>query len=99
MNDSLLDVPPDKGFWFCNSTRASNIYQLVDTIEHTNEDIFRYHVTKDRNDFADWILHVLEDEVLYHQVVNEMDRYWFIQKIHHRIKELEETGAQVAAAR
>jgi hypothetical protein len=98
VNDPLLDAPPEKGFWFCNSSRANNIYQLVDTIEHTNEGVFRYHVNKERNDFADWILHVLEDEVLYHQVVHETDRYWLIQKVRHRIKELEES-AQAAAAR
>jgi len=87
---TLNDVQPEKSFWFCNGTRALNLYQLVDTIEHTNDDIFRYHVREKKNDFAQWILDVLEDEVLYHQVVAERDKQWFIQKIRHRIHELEE---------
>ena len=96
MIDSLRDVPPDKGFWFCNGTRALNIYNLVDVIEHTGEDVFRTHVIGARNDFAAWILDVLEDEVLFHLIKDERDKYWFVQKIRHRIKDLEEQGVEVA---
>ncbi len=87
---TLNDVPGDKAFWFCNSTRALNLYQLVDTIEHTNDDVFQYHVGENRNDFAQWILDVLEDEVLYNSIKDERDKHWLVQKIRKRIKELEE---------
>jgi hypothetical protein len=71
-----------------------NIYQFVDTIEHTNEGVFTYHVAGDKNDFAGWIRDVLNDEVLYYQIVHEKERYWFVQKVHHRIKDLEEQAAR-----
>ncbi len=87
---TLNDVPGDKAFWFCNGTRALNLYQFVDTVEHTADDIFEYHCHGSRNDLAAWILDVLEDDVLFGLVRHETSKYWFCQKVRHRIKELEE---------
>lgn len=95
MIDPLLDVPPDKAFWFCNSSRAMNIYQLLDIIKHTGDDIFLYHVAGEgRNDFAAWVLDVIEDKKLYYLLKDEKDKYWFTRKVEHRIKELESTAQQ-----
>ncbi len=91
---TLNDVPSDKGFWFCNGTRAMNLYQLVDGIEHTSDDIFEYHDHGEKNDFAAWILDVLGDEELFALVRREESKYWFVQKVRHRIKELEEQATQ-----
>ena len=95
---TLNDVPAAQAFWFCNGTRAMNLYQLVDTIEHTSDDVFRYHVHATKNDFATWILDVLEDEVLYNLIKNEQERRWFVEKVRHRIKELEEQATREALA-
>jgi|GEM_PF-6660700 len=94
MKDPLLDVPPDKVFWFCNSSCAANIYQFVDTIEHTNDGVFLYHVQNGRNDFADWIKNVLEDEQFYALIKEERNKYWFVQKARWRIRQLESDREQ-----
>lgn len=90
MIDPLSDVPPEKGFWFCNGSRAMNLYQLVDTIEHTNDGVFAYHVSNGRNDFAAWIKDVIEDERLVRLVEHEGEKRWFVEKVRARIKELED---------
>ena len=85
---TLSDVMPEKAFWFCNSTRASNVYQFLDTIEHTDDDVFEYHVTG-KNDFAKWVKDVLEDDRLYALIEHERDKYWFVQKVKRHIARLE----------
>jgi len=92
---TLNDVPPDKAFWFCNGTCAPNIYQFVDTLEHNGDDVFMYHITGEKNDFANWIMSVLEDEVLYHSIKNEREKHWFVQKVRKRIKDIEEQEQQI----
>ena len=86
---TLIDVEPEKAFRFCNNSRALNLYQLVDTIEHTDDGIFTYHVTS-RHDFATWIKDVIADEPLFHYIKEERDKRWFVAKVRFRIKELEE---------
>jgi len=86
----LADVPgPDLPFWFCNSTTAKNIYELVSTIESCDKGVFDYHVNSEKNDFYNWILKVLEDEILAKRVKKELDQKKFAKKIRRRIKELE----------
>ncbi len=87
---ALADVPgSDLPFWFCNGTTAKNIYELVSTIESCDKGVFDYHVNGEKNDFYNWILKVLEDEVLAKRVKKELDQKKFAKKIRRRIKELE----------
>ncbi len=71
-----------------------NIYQLVDGIEHTSDDIFEYHDHGEKNDFAAWILDVLGDEELFSLVRHEGSKYWFVQKARRHIKMMEEQATQ-----
>lgn len=87
---SLDDVPGEKAFWFCNGTRALNLYQLVDTVEHTSDEVFDYHVSGAKNDFAVWVRDVLEDQQLYDLIWHERSKYWFVQKVRRHLKEREE---------
>ncbi len=89
---SLKDVPGEKVFVFCNGSRAQNIYQLADTIEHTNDGVFTFHANEDHNDFAAWVQDALEDASLARLLRHETDRYWFIQKVRGHIKFLENMG-------
>ncbi len=87
---TLQDVPGEKAFWFCNGTRAMNLYQLIDTIEHTNDGVFTYHCSdRSKNDFAAWILEVLEDEALFSLVRYESSKRWFVRKVREHLEETE----------
>ena len=89
---ALSDCAPDKAFWTCNGTVLRNIYELVDCIRGLNDSGFRYHVNKDnnKNDFADWVQFVLEDDELALSLSHIMEKDRYIDIIEQRIKQLEE---------
>ncbi len=86
----LSDVPqPQMAFWFTNGTIARNIYELVNVIESCDKSVFEYHVNHEKNDFYNWILDVLGDDVLAKKIKKELDSKKLAKKIRKRIKELE----------
>jgi len=86
----LSDVPqPYLAFWFTNGVIARNIYELVNSIESCDKSVFEYHINEEKNDFYNWILDVLGDDILAKKIKSEFDQKRFIKKIRARIKELE----------
>ncbi len=60
----LADIADDKRF-FCQDGRViKNLMELVDGLTDMTEEVFRYHVTSEKNDFSKWIRDVLGDEKL-----------------------------------
>jgi hypothetical protein len=87
---ALADVPgTNLAFWFSNSIIAKNVYEFVNTIENCDKGVFDYHVNHEKNDFYNWILNVLGDEVLAKRIKKELDPKKLAKKIRRRIKELE----------
>lgn len=60
----LVHANSDQCFWVTDGTVIANLCELSEALDAMSEDIFGYHVTKEKNDFADWIEHVLEDAEL-----------------------------------
>jgi hypothetical protein len=86
----LSDVPQSQmAFWFTNGTIARNIYELVNVIESCDKSVFEYHANEEKNDFYNWILDVLGDDVLAKKIKKELDQKKLAKKIRKRIKELE----------
>ncbi len=54
-------APEDKKFWMNNGEVLSSLLDLATTFSLIEKMIFDYHVTKQKNDFAEWVEHVLED--------------------------------------
>lgn len=48
-------------FWMNDGSIVSNLCELADAFAHMSVPVYAHHVTKDRNDFADWIEGVLLD--------------------------------------
>ncbi len=87
---ALADVPESRlAFWFTNGTIAKNLYEFVSAIESCDAGVFTYHANNEKNDFYNWILNVLGDEVLAKRVKKEYDQKSFAKKIRRRIRELE----------
>jgi hypothetical protein len=51
-------------FWTNDGSIISNLIEFRDILDRISKDVYTYHVTKDKNDFADWIEHVLGDSEL-----------------------------------
>jgi len=48
-------------FWTTDGRILSDLKDLRDALENMSDEVFSHHVTKDKNDFADWIEAVLQD--------------------------------------
>ncbi len=57
----LVHTKLEESFWVNDGRILSNLIELKDALESMDESIFAHHVSKEKNDFADWIEHVLED--------------------------------------
>lgn len=60
----LIYADDDRCFWVTNGVVISNLIDLGDELSHMAEKVFKYHVNKERNDFADWVEKVLGDRTL-----------------------------------
>ncbi|HLG23320.1 MAG TPA: hypothetical protein VI564_00140 [Candidatus Nanoarchaeia archaeon] len=58
----LLNAPPDKFFWVHDGRVLKNLEELEGQLLTMPNEIFLYHVNKDKNDFAKWISDVLGDK-------------------------------------
>ena len=50
-----VEVTPDKYFVLCDGRKLKSGKELADTLQLISDDIFKYHVTDTKNDFANWI--------------------------------------------
>ena len=54
---------PEKAFWMNHGPIVNTFKRLAKVIEKDTTDVqFKYHVGKDRSDYADWVREVLYDE-------------------------------------
>ena len=61
---SLVSASEAQRFWSTDGTILSNLLDLEAALGKMSDDVFTHHVTKDKNDFADWVLYVLNDHEL-----------------------------------
>jgi len=64
---------PDCCFVTLDGASFATLKELVLGLEHMNQDVFFYHVTKEKNDFANWIRDVLDDGRLSERVAEAND--------------------------
>lgn len=60
----LVCAQGEQCFWTNDGKIIANLVELRDALTSMGDDVFRYHVTKEKNDFADWIEYVLGDAEL-----------------------------------
>jgi len=58
----------DKAFFLIDGTRISSIHELLHALPTMKEEVFSFHVTSEKNDFATWILHVFSLDELSSKV-------------------------------
>ncbi|QQR65032.1 hypothetical protein IPH92_00420 [Candidatus Kaiserbacteria bacterium] len=60
----LAYAPSEQCFWTTDGRVLSSLVDLKEALASMSDDVFAYHVSKGRNDFAEWIQHVLGDAEL-----------------------------------
>ena len=60
---ALVSAPPEKCFWVYHGPVLKDLRELREALERQISDAqFAHHVGQDRNDFANWVDHVLEEK-------------------------------------
>ena len=57
-------VPEEAVFWAVRGDRISTVRDLINCMASLSEEQWRHHVSKEKNDVANWVLHVLKNPLL-----------------------------------
>lgn len=57
----LICANDQECFWTTDGQVLRDLTELRDALRSMKEGVFTHHVTKEKNDFADWVEHVLHD--------------------------------------
>ena len=60
----LINAENESCFWINNGPVLKNLKDLKESLLTMSKETFSYHANKEKNDFADWIKEVLEDNTL-----------------------------------
>ena len=64
----LENAPQAKVFWCHDGRVVHSLEELAAALRDMSEETFRYHVTKDKNDFRNWVRDVIGDTTLANQL-------------------------------
>lgn len=92
----LGKVPAAKSFWLCINMELRSLPELSVAVESIDDDVFRYHVNKDKNDFESWIRDVLLDKDLAREIARVKTKETLLRKIRERSEELRKTAKKGA---
>lgn len=88
-NEYLRDVEPMwKAFWFHMHLTARNLEEFAEGMTQIDDDIFRYHASGQKNDFARWVREVIGDSVLARELSSVGSREKATGMIRRRVDEL-----------
>lgn len=58
---ALVCAEGESCFWTTDGSVLENLEQLEVAFGSMSDEVFVHHVTKEKNDFAEWVEHVLDD--------------------------------------
>ena len=96
INPILMDVVPKHEFNIHMGTSIKNLQELAEALEIMNDGAFKHHVTKDRNDFSNWVRNVIEDVSLSKNLLKAKTREKSFKLVSQRIKQIEKLSGHVA---
>ncbi|GIU70372.1 MAG: hypothetical protein KatS3mg002_1608 [Candidatus Woesearchaeota archaeon] len=74
----FIEILPDKYFILCDGRTIKDYRELAAILETISDDVFYYHVSSERNDFANWIRDVFGEEELADKIRNSKSRHEMI---------------------
>ncbi len=88
MKNKLETVPKGKEFVLSSGAKITSINELYKVLHKIDKKTFNHHVTKDKNDFADWIRGVQGDYVLANSLNPLMSKESCIEVVANHMYEL-----------
>ena len=76
-------------FFLKSGESLKSLSELAQKLMAIDNDTFSHHVNEYKNDFADWIRDVFDDQELAHSLEGEMDQKKYVKIIRDRLKQLE----------
>jgi len=61
---TIINAENELCFWVNNGPILRNLKDLKNALKKISEETFKYHVNKEKNDFANWVKNVLGDKIL-----------------------------------
>ena len=68
----LRHVSDEKRFYCHDGKILNNIHDLKSALEKMSDHTYNHHVTEEKNDFARWVLEVLGDDKLAHDMIKSV---------------------------
>ena len=90
----LAKVPTTQGFWLCTAQDIRSLSELSKSLSQLDDDAFRYHVNRTKNDFEIWIRTVIEDKDLGREIARVKTKETLHRKVSERVKLLSNTVKQ-----
>lgn len=84
----LENVPKGSEFVLSNGRTLKNLYELTNALNSIDNATFSHHVTKERNDFSNWILHVFQNEALAKKISRLKNRKVILKTINRALSEI-----------
>ncbi|MBI2549868.1 hypothetical protein HYV83_01665 [Candidatus Woesearchaeota archaeon] len=84
----LAKVPLQVSFWLCTNENLRSLRDISEALQKATDDVFRYHVNRDKNDFETWIRDIIKDKDLAREIARVKTRDTLIRKITERVDEL-----------
>jgi len=85
----LNDVVPKHEFNIHMGTSIKNLQELAEALEIMDNDAFKHHVTKEKNDFSNWVKDIIEDVELSNDLLKAKTRKKAFETVSQRIEQLE----------
>ncbi|MDD5086767.1 MAG: hypothetical protein PHV16_03350 [Candidatus Nanoarchaeia archaeon] len=84
----LSDVHPHHHFKIHMGATVKNLEELADVLEMMDEETFKHHVTKEKNDFHNWVRDIVTDAELAKNLLNSRKRKAASDHVRKRVEEL-----------
>jgi len=80
-NKLLKNVTPSRYFYLSNGRTIKNVHELVNALVGMTDHTFSCHVNDKKNDFANWIRHVYNDDLLAQKIEHTPNKKLTIKHI------------------
>lgn len=90
----LAPVKPDKRFFLPDGTAITSLKELAERMPKIPETMFKNHVNATKNDFHNWISHVIRDTHLSKEMKDIKDQLKLSRLLSKRVSELEARDAR-----
>ncbi len=82
------DVPEDKVFYLCDGSTIKNIKEFEESLERMPDDVYNYHCSQEKNDFAKWIHDVTGETRLAENLIHKSKNEARMEVVKHIIKNI-----------